>query len=281
MATEGPLFSVIVAVLNGASTLQRCLDSVFAQDVDSWELLIQDGGSTDGSLDILRKNSSRIAYWASGADTSLYDAFNKALARARGEWIYFLGADDYLWNATVFRRLTPVLKDAFPPYRIVYGRAAFVSEQGRILEHLGEPWKPFKKYFVCGKMLPHQAVMHHRTLFSERGVFDARFKVGGDYEMLLRELLQKDPLFVPEIVVAGYQFGGDSSKPANAFKVLKAVRVAQRMHGISRPSVLWTVWWARACLRIAIWTVLGETLAKKLVDLGRAVLGKRPFWTRT
>jgi hypothetical protein len=104
--------------------------------------------------------------------------------------------------------------------------------------------------------------------------------MGGDYEMLLRELPQRAPLFVPGVIVAGYGFGGASSAPANALEVLRVVRRAQRRNRIRFPGLLWYAAVARALIRIALWRVCGERAAKRLLDWGRALMGKPAFWTR-
>jgi hypothetical protein len=279
MKTESPLVSVVVSVLNARSTLQRCIDSVAAQTCARKELVVMDGASTDGSVDIIKRNDAAIAYWESQPDGGMYHAFNKALTRCRGEWVYILGADDYFWQTDVLERMAPHLERAAGSYRIVYAQAAFVSESGEVLEILGKPWSEFRGRFLQGFMLPHQAVFHHRTLFEVHGPFDERFRSCGDYEMLLRELKQADPLFVPGVIVAGYQFGGDSSDPSNSIKVLQMFRKAQRLNGLV-PGPLWYAALARVLVRAALWKVLGERGAKRVLDWGRALLGKPAFWTR-
>jgi glycosyltransferase involved in cell wall biosynthesis len=274
------VISVVIALLNGGATLRRALDSVVQQEYAERELIVMDGGSTDGSVDILRGYASSIAYWESQSDRGLYHAFNKALGRVRGEWIYFLGADDYLWDERVLSAMAPRLASAYPPHRVVYGRANFMSERGEILEVLGKPWEEFRRMFVQGFMIPHQAVFHHRSLFEVHGRFNETFRTSGDYEMLLRELKSGPALFVPEVVVAGYQFGGGSSAPRNTLVVLKERRRAWKLNGVKRVGLSWYVAEARALLRAALWAVLGERLAKRVLDMGRAVLGKPPLWTR-
>ena len=81
---------------NGAETIQRCLDSVLAQQAGLAEIVVVDGASTDGTVAILERNAKRLASWSSEPDRGICDAWNKALARVRGEWVLFLGADDRL-----------------------------------------------------------------------------------------------------------------------------------------------------------------------------------------
>ena len=91
-----PLISIVVSVFNGADTLQQCIDSVTDQTYPAVELIVIDGGSTDGTREILLRNASKLAYWVSEPDRGIYHAWNKALVHAQGDWISFLGADDYL-----------------------------------------------------------------------------------------------------------------------------------------------------------------------------------------
>jgi len=280
MSTGTPFITIVVALLNSSRTIQRCLDSITSQTYPGWELIVQDGGSTDGSVEILRANAHRIAYWESGPDKGPSDAVNKAIRRARGEWIFMLGADDYLWDSSVLDHLVPHLRRAYPPCRIVYGRLAFVLDDGQVLEYFGEPWDQCKRHLIQGRTLPGPAVIYHRSLFDVHGLFDLSFNMAGDYELQLRALRKGDALFVPDVVVAGFQYGGRSSVPENALLSLFAVRRAQREHGIRLPSAVWIGWVLRVYLRLAIWRVLGEERAKRVLDWGRALLGKGPLWTR-
>ena len=88
---ENPLLTIIVAVFNGAKTLERCIDSVVQQTWPYKELIIMDGGSTDGTVDLLKRYDSKIKYWESRPDRGIYHAWNKALDHAEGEWICFIG----------------------------------------------------------------------------------------------------------------------------------------------------------------------------------------------
>ena len=108
-----PLISIITAVLNGDKTLERTIQSVIDQDYKNIEYIIIDGGSTDGTLDIIKKYDHAIDYWMSEPDEGIYDAFNKGIQISSGEWIYFLGADDYfvdqnVLNTTVHKLLAGI-----------------------------------------------------------------------------------------------------------------------------------------------------------------------------
>lgn len=279
-AMDKVLISVVVPVLDNRATLRRCLDSVLAQANASCELIVVDGGSTDGSVEILREYGTRLPSWESKPDGGVYPAFNRGVRRATGDWLYFLGSDDYLWSDDVMRRMAPHLAGAYPQYRVVYGQIGYVNQRGETLLLQGEPWPQFRRQFLQGHIIPHQAVFHHRSLFEEHGPFNETFRVAGDYEFLLRELARRPALFVPGTIVAAYQYGGGSGVPENWLRVLRERRRAYALNGIRFPGLLWVAFAARILLRAALWKILGARAAGRLLDWGRALRGKPAFWTR-
>ena len=96
MTNQRPTFSIITVTFNCAPVLAGCMDSVLRQTWKDFEYIVIDGGSTDGTLDIIRARADRLAHWRSEPDRGIYDAINKAIDVARGRWIYVLGADDRL-----------------------------------------------------------------------------------------------------------------------------------------------------------------------------------------
>jgi glycosyltransferase involved in cell wall biosynthesis len=279
-ALDRPLTSIIVPVLNSRATLRRCLDSILGQKNAAFELVVVDGGSTDGGVDILREYDDRIAFWESRPDGGVYPAFNRGIGHAKGDWLYFLGADDWLWSDDVLQKLTPHLSSAYPQYRVVYGQVMYVNRKGEPITPLNEPWPKFRRHFLQGHMLSHQSVFHHRTLFEEHGPFNETFRVAGDYEFLLRELAHRDALFVPDLIIAGYQHGGGSSVPENWMRVLQERRRAYALNNVRPPRFLWYSFAARTMLRAALWKLLGARAAGRLLDGVRALFGKPAVWTR-
>jgi glycosyltransferase involved in cell wall biosynthesis len=276
-----PLISVIVAVFNGNATLQQCIDSVARQTYPNKELIIIDGGSTDGTVDLLSRNNALISYWISEPDRGIYHAWNKALKQVRGEWICFLGADDYFRNENVLSDMATHLVRAYPPIRVVYGRMAIVNSAGDELYRVGRPWEDVRKRFPAVMCLPHPGLMHHRSLFADLGGFDESFRISGDYEFLLRELKQANALFIPDVVTVAMRQGGVSSNPSNTLASLREVRRAQRMHGFYLPRLPWLFAVARVWVRLALWKALGEAHARRVLDWGRQLAGKPRHWTRT
>lgn len=238
-----PLISVIVAVYNRAATLQQCLDSVAAQSYPNRELLVQDGGSTDGTLAVIEKNRARLAHAASGPDRGVYDAWNRALARTRGEWVCFLGSDDYLWDDGVLARYAAALA-ALPSATMLAGATvAVVGPGGEALRTLGEPWETARAGFRDRMTIPHPGLMHRRELFARRGLFDPSFRIAGDYEFLLRELPAGEVAFLPGFTAVAMREGGLSADPARWFRTARETWRAQRLHGR---------WWPAPELRSAL-----------------------------
>ena len=109
---QHPKISLIIAVLNRKQHLQKTIESVINQDFTDYELIIVDGKSSDGTLDIIRKYESKIGYWESSKDKNVYDAMNKAIAKTNGDWLYFLGADDEICKDSFQNIFSQNWKDA-------------------------------------------------------------------------------------------------------------------------------------------------------------------------
>lgn len=273
MTASNPLISVIVAVYNRAPTLQQCLDSVIRQSYAHTQLIVVDGASKDGSAKIIESNRHKIDYWVSEPDRGIYDAWNKGLAQARGDWICFIGSDDYLWDAGVLQKMAGQLALVPSEIRVVYGQIMLLDDQGRELEAIGKPWQQVRARFKELMCLPHPAVMHRKDLFTQHGNFDANFRIAGDYDLLLRELNQNDALFLPDLIVTGMRQGGISSNPGNNLKALREVRSAQLKNGLHKPGWAWRVAMARSFVSFGMAKVLGVKLTRALLNAVKAVLG--------
>lgn len=274
-----PLITVVIAVLNGAGTIQQAIDSVAGQRYPAKELVVIDDGSTDATARILQSNGDRIAYTESDRNHGIAHAWNRALRYARGEWIYFLGADDYLWDECVLDRMAPVLAGAYPGHRVVYGEVNGVASNGRVLERYNGAWSR-RAFLHSGMNLCHQGFYHHRDLFERHGPFDETFRIAMDYDLLLREIKSRDPFYARGIVVAGMRHGGLSSNPAHTMATLEEFARARRKNGVN--GVPWGLHWRKVKTRAKGWFYrgLGPEIAHGIVDLYRMVTGRPRKWTR-
>ena len=268
-----PLISVIVAVYNGAKTLQRCIDSVSNQTYLNKELIIIDGGSTDGTIDILRTNNDKIAYWKSEPDNGIYNAWNKALGHAGGDWILFLGSDDYLWKKSVFEEIMPyMIKAESQCIRMVYGQVARVTEDDVISCVDGFSWEyTWRSIIIDGICtFTHQGMFHHRSLFELYGKFDESFKIAGDYELLIRAFKEGgDAYFINGLIVTGMQIGGITS---NCIKLVKETARARQNNRLRVITIPWLISYAWAICYPFLNYMVGAKNARYLVNFGKRLV---------
>ena len=265
--TNSQIVTIIVATLNAQDTLQNCIDSICNQTWPNKELIIFDGVSNDSTLEILQRNNAYIAYWCSEPDKGIYDAWNKALQHASGDWICFLGADDYFWDENVLERYMMVANRIYPEIRVIYGQVALVSDNGQILRKIGAPWEQEKYRFRQLNSLPHPGLLCHRDVFEQYGEFNDSFRIAGDYEFLLRELLIRDAYFVPELVSVGMRTGGISSRSKTIRLGYEECRKAQRMHNIYWPGLRWLIGYGFALVRWGMAKTIGESRTDQLLTM--------------
>jgi glycosyltransferase involved in cell wall biosynthesis len=176
MSAPPPLLSVIVVCKNPGPRLMATLESVWAQRWVQPEVIVIDGGSTDGTVAWLERHRAQLTALVSEPDHGLYEAMNKGVALARGEWVLFLGADDRLHGDMILSDVAESLTTT--QAGIVVGEAAF--DDGRIYR-LGPRVRPLARNFIH-----HQASFYRRSLFGETGPFDVSLRIMGDYDFNLR-----------------------------------------------------------------------------------------------
>jgi glycosyltransferase involved in cell wall biosynthesis len=256
--------AVIVATRNAARNLDRCLTSILEQTATGVRAIVVDGGSTDGTRAIIERHADRLAWWRSEPDRGIYDAWNAGLAQAGdAQWICFLGADDAFSAPDVVERLAPVLATAAPAHRLVYGDVEITRADGQVIAVLSEPWERARRRIGQTLTIPHPGLMHHRSIFETRGVFDAGFRVAGDYEFILRELPYSVPLHVPGLRVARWQEGGVTTRLSTALNACRERNAALAKNGYPPPS-----WFMRSgaqdIARAGIQRVLGGRAMRRL-----------------
>jgi len=169
------------------------------------ELIVIDGGSTDGSVDIIRRFSWAITHWTSEPDNGIYDAWNKGLRIAKGEWIAFLGADDFWKSESAIASLMDAA--TYPQVNFVSARLIKAAYGNNPERAFGERWS--KRKIRQHMSIAHSGMLHHRSLFDQFGGFDTRFRIAGDYEFFLRAANGVRAAYVDEIV--GVMGGGGVS----------------------------------------------------------------------
>lgn len=194
-------FSLIVPTLNAAETLDACLDSVACQTCSDFELIVVDGGSTDGTIDIANGFATRLGTRLvidSSPDQGVYDAMNRGVGMATGAWLLFLGADDTLHETTTLARVAGFV-DEHQPSDLVYGDVIIRST-----------WSRWGGAFDLDRLLfetniCHQSIFYRRDLFAGIGPYNLRYPVWADWDFNIRCF--SNPALVArymDIVVAHY-----------------------------------------------------------------------------
>lgn len=203
------MISIITVVRNGDTTIEQTILSVINQDYSDFEYIIIDGVSTDGTLDILAKYSNKINKIVSEPDAGIYDAMNKGISHAEGDWVYFLGCDDVFYNKSTLTNLFAISK--YDEYDVIYGSVLFLHSN-KIYD--GE--FDFEK--MCNRCICHQAIFYRRELFQKYGYFSTEYTTASDYvfNVKLFCLNVKKWLYVDEII-ATYNEKGTSKSPDKKF----------------------------------------------------------------
>lgn len=201
--------SIIIATYNAGKTLKRCLDSIVPQLTDETELIIVDGASKDNTNEIIDSYGDKITIHISEPDMGIYDAWNKGVKVASGEWVMFIGADDILLSNALngyleVMRTTPGIGS----YDYICAHNEYVDTNDKLLKLLGEKpqWRKMRRRMVAA----HVASLHNKkNLFETIGGYDLDFKICADYELLLRKKDKLRYLFIP-IHIARMKVGGMS-----------------------------------------------------------------------
>jgi len=198
--------SIITPTFNAAKDIEVCLLSVATQTFPSKEHLIIDGGSSDSTLEIVRQYAEQYPHirFISEKDDGIYDAMNKGIERARGEWLYFLGSDDVLYDDGVIDQIFG-MKD-IDECDFVYGNVLW-GDTGTF--YAGEFTQPkLMLQNIC-----HQAIFYKKSLFTHLGGYDVRYRIWADYLFNIVAFTTKNiTIKYVDTVIARFAFNGASSK---------------------------------------------------------------------
>ena len=204
--------SVITAALNCAHTIGEAIESVRLQQGADVEHIVIDGGSDDGTLDVVSRAGAHLACVVSEPDRGIYDAINKGLARATGDIVGLLHADDHFAGPDVLADVARIFED--PSVDVVYGDLQYVSacDTSKVIRHwcAGE-FHP--RRLARGWMIPHPTLYVRRRVFERIGIYDLRYKIASDYDYILRVLCDGElrVAYLPRVMVR-MRAGGTSNR---------------------------------------------------------------------
>lgn len=270
-----PLFTVVTAVYNGADLLESTILSVLNQEYADFEYIIIDGGSTDGTLDILRKYEVSIAHWVSAPDKGIYDAFNKACRSVTGQWTIFLGAGDLLYNSYVLTSMKEAVRNVGLETEIVYGRVLLTTSENMPIETLNSPWDQMRGRWIGGRpMLPHhQGVFHRDRILSAESPFDITYRIAADSKLLYSSIQRAQPVF-SDMIVASASVGGVSTDVRYSITAAKEVSRVNREFGFRNyPNQFWH--YSKTAVKGAMNTLGGDYLSRLFIDEYRRLTGRK------
>jgi len=205
----GPYFTIIIPTYNSDKTFTTCVESVLTQSYKNFEILIIDGLSSDNTVKLAKKFAAKHENirWVSEKDKGTYDAMNKGIKMAKGDWLYFLGSDDTLFSMDILTKLLPELNG----FDIIYGnvlRKCFTD--------------PYDGEFTKGKLFErnicHQAILYNKRVFKVIGNFNIRFKYHADWDHNFRWFFSRKirKRYIP-VIIANFSEGGLSSTRREIF----------------------------------------------------------------
>lgn len=200
-----PKYSIIIPSYNAEATIDATLESIVCQTCKDFEVILIDGGSQDGTLEMATKYSSVIKYQVSEKDAGIYDAMNKGVKQANGDFIIFLGADDVFYNEHVLSDVLPFLNQN----KVYYGQAYFLNKK---ITYDGR----FHSYKFALRNICHQAIFYPASVLKSVE-FDLKYPLLSDYHLNLLLLKQKVEFEYIGVVIAKFNDGGASAVATDEF----------------------------------------------------------------
>jgi len=203
--TDNPLITVVTVVLNNKLHIEQAVLSVLAQTYDNIEFIIIDGGSTDGTLDIIRKFEDRIDLWVSERDGGIYEAMNKGLKLANGDYVGMLNSDDWLEP----HALQLIITTFTSRIDFVYGDIHVTDRQGTILG-IKSAERPIEASLPYRMPFAHQGFYARRAVIEQAGAYKSEYRLSADLELICRLVrLGFKGAYIPA-VIANFRQGGAS-----------------------------------------------------------------------
>jgi glycosyltransferase involved in cell wall biosynthesis len=214
-----PKITIVTPNFNGAKYLERTIDSVVGQNYPNLEYIVMDGGSTDGSVDIIRKYAKYLAHWESKPDNGLYDALNQGFRKSSGEIMGWINSDDLLMTRSLFS-----LADIFSVHesiRWIQGYPAVTDEDDRIVYHrpaVGPKIFFYLKDYHNGSFIQQESTFWKRSLWEDAGKFIAtEYRYAGDFELWMR-FFNHARLYITDALLGAFRLRRDGQISTSNYK---------------------------------------------------------------
>jgi glycosyltransferase involved in cell wall biosynthesis len=202
--------SIITVNLNNKNGLQKTISSVLSQAVNFFEFIIIDGASSDGSAELIAQNQNKISFWLSEPDSGIYQAMNKGIRAAKGEYVLFLNSGDFLVDNDVLKNVFNVNSSE----DVLYGRS-YISKENKVIYTTPHPDKLTLEFFYT-QTISHQAAFIRRSLFDRYGYYREDLKIYADLDFWIRTIILNNCTTKKlDIIVADYNLDGLSGRSCN------------------------------------------------------------------
>lgn len=208
-----PLVSIVTVVFNCSNSLERTIQSVISQNYNNIQYIIIDGGSTDGSVEIIKTYSSFLYYWVSEQDSGIYNAWNKGLKKATGDIIGILNADDWYFPDTI-NNVIEISKEIVEEKFIITGAIKKFKSNNSFYQCVTNK-KQFEQRIIKEMYINHPATFVSSAVYKDIGYFSENYRISSDYDFILRAHIRKIPFYFTNKILVNMDLGGTSNKFSN------------------------------------------------------------------
>jgi glycosyltransferase involved in cell wall biosynthesis len=227
--SPGQLISIITVVFNNISGIEKTIQSILSQSFKNLEYIIIDGGSTDGTLDIIRKYDDKIDYWISEPDKGIYDAMNKGMTHSSGRYLWFMNSGDLIESPTVLEEI-PWAEDS----DVYYGETHLIDGSGKVLGTRTElttrklPKKMTWKDMIHGMVVSHQSFIVKKEIAP---FYDTGYRYSSDIDWVIKCLKTSRKIVNVNAVLSRYLIGGFSIQN-NKASLKERFKIYRKYYGL-------------------------------------------------
>jgi len=205
MERQNSLVTYITVVYNGVSELEATIKSILSQTEKRFEYFIIDGGSTDGTIDLIKKYESQLTGWQSEPDRGLYDAMNKGMKLGTGNYLWFMNAGDLVYSDETLQKIFSAIKEDTPD--VIYGETEIINEKGISLgqRRLRAPEKLTWRSLQWGMVVCHQSFIVRREKCEP---YNLHYRFAADVDWMIRVLKKSDNIYNAGITLCKFKSGG-------------------------------------------------------------------------
>lgn len=255
-----PLISIVTVVFNGEEHIEETIQSVVEQTYDNVEYVIIDGGSTDGTLGIIKQHENKIDYWVSENDQGIYDAMNKGISLCIGDVIGIINADDFY----EIDALSESVKLLLGGFSYSYGDINFIKKYGKVYKKKPVDLQSLDKKIYQEMVIPHISMLIKRCVYKKIGVFDTEYKIAGDHDFLVRMHVNGIAGKNTNMVIANAYDGGVSKGFSSN---IESARIANK-YGQSK--IITTYKFILFVFKKIILSLLGENLSYRILKFRKS-----------